>query len=67
MDEMIRKALIQDQTIDITTTGRKSGMPRRIEIWFANLDGRLFIRGGIPGRRDWLANTESQPGYSLPS
>lgn len=42
-------------TIDITTIGRRSGEPRRIEIWFLNLDGEIYITG-TPGPRDWYAN-----------
>ena len=30
----IRKALEKDRTIDIITIGAKSGLPRKIEIWF---------------------------------
>src|SRR4029077_8866495 len=42
-------------TIDITTTGRQSGLPRRIELVFHNIDGRIII-SGLPGRRSWYAN-----------
>ena len=55
MDEAVQRALERDRTIDITTTGRNTGRPRRTEIWFHNLDGRLYITG-TPGRRDWYAN-----------
>lgn len=48
------------KTIDLTTYGRKSGLPRRIEIWWFNVDGR-FIITGTPGRRDWLANVRANP------
>ena len=51
MTDEVARALEQDQTIDITTTGRQTGRPSRKEIWFHNLDGRLFITG-TPGRRD---------------
>src|SRR5438132_181546 len=27
----------------LTTTGRKTGLPREIEIWFVEADGRLYI------------------------
>ena len=48
--------------IDITTTGRTSGEPRRLEIVFHNLDGRIFISGmPNPRRRSWLANLETDP------
>jgi deazaflavin-dependent oxidoreductase (nitroreductase family) len=58
--EVVRDELRDDPTIDITTTGRRSGEPRRIEIWMLDVDGRFFITG-TPGRRDWLANLMQQP------
>jgi|SRR5688572_4949026 len=64
MDERIKQALKQDRTIDITTTGRKSGEPRRIEIWFHNIDGRLYITGS-PGRRSWYANLVANPEFTF--
>lgn len=62
MDARIQAALANDRVIDITTTGRKSGAPRRIEIWFHNLDGRIFI-SGLPGKRDWYANLVAHPDF----
>ena len=65
MNSKIEQALATDQVIDITTIGRKSGEPRRIEIWFHNLDGRLYITG-TPGRpRDWLANMLAHPDFTF--
>ncbi len=64
MEEKIKQALVQDLTIDITTIGRKTGLPRRTEIWFHNLDGRLFITG-LPGRRDWYANLLAHPEFTF--
>lgn len=52
--------LASQQTIDITTTGRRTGRPRRIEIWWFLVDGR-FVITGTPGRRDWLANLHAHP------
>ena len=46
MDERVQQALQQDRVIDITTIGRKSGRPRRKEIWFHNLNqsqGKMYI------------------------
>ena len=62
MDDDIQRALSHGQTIDITTTGRRSGLPRRIEIVFHNLDGRIFI-SGLPSRRtrSWVANLKADP------
>jgi deazaflavin-dependent oxidoreductase (nitroreductase family) len=58
--DVVRDELADDPTIDITTTGRRSGQPRRIEIWMLDVDGRFFITG-TPGRRDWLANLRADP------
>jgi deazaflavin-dependent oxidoreductase (nitroreductase family) len=62
MDDPIRAALSRGGTIDITTTGRRSGEPRRIEIVFHRIDGRMWISGiPSPRRRAWLANIEADP------
>jgi deazaflavin-dependent oxidoreductase (nitroreductase family) len=59
-DDPIAAALRQGGIIDITTAGRSSGQPRRIEIVFFNVDGRLYITG-TPGTRAWLANVKADP------
>ena len=58
--QVVRDELADDPTIDITTTGRRSGQPRRIEIWMLDVDGRFFITG-TPGPRAWLANLIAEP------
>ena len=62
MDEKIKQALATDETIDITTMGHKSGKPRRIEIWFRQVNGRIYITG-TPGPRDWYANLLENPNF----
>ncbi|GAC1475115.1 MAG: hypothetical protein PVSMB3_13840 [Candidatus Dormibacteraceae bacterium] len=60
--ESIDSALDHGQVIDITTTGRESGQPRRLEIVFHNIGGRIYISGiPFPQRRSWLANLEADP------
>src|SRR2546428_7582341 len=49
--EAIEAALERGHTIDITTTGRRSGKPRRLEIVFHNIGGRIHI-SGPPDRRE---------------
>jgi hypothetical protein len=44
-DERVRAALFRSQTIDLTTTGRRTGRRRRIEIFLHEQDGVLFISG----------------------
>ncbi|WP_197522331.1 nitroreductase/quinone reductase family protein [Occultella aeris] len=58
--EITPQAPTRDRTIDITTYGASSGMPRRIETWFHHVDGRWFL-SGRPGRRDWYANLRKNP------
>jgi len=60
MDDSIRRALGRGHTIDMTTTGRRTGWPRRIELVFHNIDGRLIISGS-PNRRtrSWIYNLEA--------
>ena len=63
MDDSIRRALTEGGTIDITTTGRRSGQPRRIEIVFHVIGGRTYI-SGMPRadrKRSWLSNLEADP------
>ena len=65
MSDETSAALARDRVIDITTIGRKTGEPRRIEIWFHRLDGRYYITG-TPGRpRDWYANLVAHPGFTF--
>src|SRR6267378_3982875 len=51
-----------EHTIDITTLGRRSGIPRRIEVWFHRVDGRWYLTG-VPGPRSWYANLRANPRF----
>src|SRR5579864_2087637 len=60
--QQIDSALQGVQTVDITTTGRKSGQLRKLEIVAHNIDGRIYISGiPNPRRRSWLANLDADP------
>ena len=63
MNDQIGPLLATGHVIDITTTGRKSGEARRIEIVFHNIDGRLIITGmpRADRQRAWLLNLEADP------
>lgn len=62
MNDEIRRSLARGHTIDITTTGRRTGLPRRVEIVFHNIDGRLIITGSPRrAKRAWLHNLEADP------
>ncbi len=64
MDERVRDALANDRTIDITTIGRTSGLPRRIETWFYRVDDEIYLTGS-PGGRDWYANLLTNPDFTF--
>ncbi|HUY74205.1 MAG TPA: nitroreductase family deazaflavin-dependent oxidoreductase [Candidatus Dormibacteraeota bacterium] len=64
--DRIRIALSHRKVIDITTTGRQSGEPRRIEIVFHNVDGRIYVSGmPRPEPRAWLRNLEANPSFTF--
>lgn len=67
LDATQRATMNHSQVIDLTTTGRRTGQPRRIEIFVHNLDGRLVI-SGIPrpdSTRAWLRNAADNPAVIL--
>lgn len=53
-----------ERTVDITTTGARSGRPRRIEIWFYRADGEIYL-SSTPARRDWYANIAAHPRFTF--
>lgn len=61
-DPRIRRALARGHLIDLTTYGRRTGLPRRIELVFHAIDGRVVI-SGMPRRRPraWLLNVRANP------
>jgi deazaflavin-dependent oxidoreductase (nitroreductase family) len=73
MRDDVRQALdidssstLEQRTVDITTTGRRSGQPRRIEICFYRFGDGVYL-SGIPGSRtrDWLVNLAAEPHFTF--
>ena len=65
LDQPIRDALARGGVIDITTIGRKTGQPHRIEIVFHNVGGRLYV-SGMPGfKRSYIANLTADPHFTF--
>jgi len=65
LDEGVSEALKRGEVMDITTIGRTSGEPRRIELVYHNVDGHILI-SGHPGRpRSWLANMVANPRFTF--
>jgi deazaflavin-dependent oxidoreductase (nitroreductase family) len=65
LDPKIKEALSHGGLIDITTTGRNTGKPRRIEIVFHPIEGGTYI-SGMPGfPRSWIANLDANPHFTF--
>ena len=61
-----RSSTLEDRTIDITTTGRRSGEPRRIEICFYRFGDSIYLSGvPAPRTRDWLVNLAADPHFTF--
>ena len=45
----------------LTTTGRRSGRPRRIEIWFTRHEGRYYLVAEHGLKAQWVQNILSEP------
>jgi deazaflavin-dependent oxidoreductase (nitroreductase family) len=49
------------QYLYLTTTGRLSGRPRRIEIWFTRHGGRYYLVAEHGRRAQWVQNLLADP------
>ena len=53
------------QFIYVTTTGRVSGKPREIEIWFVESGGKLYILAEHFLKTQWVLNIDRNPGVRV--
>ncbi|MFP8874926.1 MAG: nitroreductase/quinone reductase family protein [Myxococcota bacterium] len=60
MDETAERRLNRHWNCRLTATGRRSGQPRSVTIWFVLEEGMLFLAGGaeVP---HWCRNLDTQP------
>jgi hypothetical protein len=52
------------RTIEISTTGARTGRTRRIEVWFYRVDGEIYLTTQ-PARRSWYANLLAHPRFTF--
>ncbi|MBD7958707.1 nitroreductase family deazaflavin-dependent oxidoreductase [Microbacterium sp. Sa4CUA7] len=71
MDHAVRRSLAitttssaSARTVDISTTGARTGRARRIEIWFYRVDGEIYLTTH-PARRSWYANLLANPEFTF--
>jgi deazaflavin-dependent oxidoreductase (nitroreductase family) len=62
---MFDTALAGEDYCYLTTTGRVSGAPREIEIWFALEGTALYMLSGGRDRSDWVKNLLREPQVSV--
>jgi deazaflavin-dependent oxidoreductase (nitroreductase family) len=58
-------AFADEQFCYLTTTGRVTGRPHRIEIWFALHGATLYMLSGGRDRSDWVKNLERNPAVEV--
>jgi deazaflavin-dependent oxidoreductase (nitroreductase family) len=54
-----------ERTIDITTVGRRTGLPRRVEVWLHRVEGRWYLTGMPRPPRSWYANVRANPRFTV--
>ena len=64
MNDEISRELLRGDVVDITTTGRRTGQARRIEVRLQNVGDQLYLTGS-PGKRSWYANVLATPEFKL--
>ena len=45
----------------LTTRGRRTGLPREIEIWFTRFEGRFYVIAEHSERARWVQNLRADP------
>lgn len=45
----------------LTTTGRRSGLPREIEIWFTEHEARFYVIAEHREQAQWVRNIQADP------
>ena len=64
--EITPAAGTSERIIDITTLGRRTGRPRRIEIFFYRAAGTTYLCSGAGGAAtDWHANLLANPNFTF--
>jgi len=49
----------------LTTTGRRSGRPHEIEIWFGVVESTLYLISGNGPSADWFQNLVADPNVTV--
>jgi deazaflavin-dependent oxidoreductase (nitroreductase family) len=55
------ESVMEKYTLQLATTGRKTGLKRVTTIWFGILDGGLYVSSGRGEGSDWVKNINKDP------
>lgn len=56
---------IQRKVLILTTTGRKSGLPRQTPLQYEEIDGLIYVASARGTAADWYRNLQKQPQVKL--
>jgi deazaflavin-dependent oxidoreductase (nitroreductase family) len=51
----------EEPYLHLTTTGRRSGRPREVELWFTQRDGAYYVIAEEHERASWVRNLLADP------
>jgi deazaflavin-dependent oxidoreductase (nitroreductase family) len=54
----------REKYLYLTTRGRRSGLPREIEIWFTHLRSRFYVIAEYP-TANWVQNLQADPDVQI--
>ena len=63
--EKLLSQLSKEDYCYLTTTGRKSGLPREIEIWFGINGNSLYLLSGGGDESQWVKNLLANPNVTV--
>ncbi|MCL4875433.1 MAG: nitroreductase family deazaflavin-dependent oxidoreductase [Anaerolineae bacterium] len=56
---------MNEEYLYLTTTGRKSGKPHEIEIWFVEHHGAYYLVSEMREKSDWVKNIQHSPAITF--
>jgi len=59
------RAVEDESTLELSSTGRRSGQVRTVTIWFVRDGARLYVQSGKEGNTDWYHNVLANPAVTL--
>ena len=65
MDNNLFARLQKEEYCYVTTTGRITGKPHQIEIWFGLKDNTVYLLSGNKDKSDWVKNLLKNPSITV--